>query len=150
MTGVQTCALPIFNLRALIELVAAEMEEAGATVDLKGDIPAQIRSRPVALKRCLANLMDNARRVGELVLHGLEPLRSHAGVHDVRGLGLMIGVEFETDELADTVQRACFERGLLVLRAGDETIRMSPPLVLTEAEAREGVRIFGEACASAL
>ncbi len=97
-----------------------------------------------------SGLMDNARRIGELILDGLEPLRAHAGVRDVRGIGLMIGIELETDELADAVQRECFERGLLVLRAGQATIRMSPPLVLTEAEAGEGVRIFSEACASAL
>ncbi len=97
-----------------------------------------------------SSLMDNARRLGELVLEGLEPLRSQAGVRDVRGVGLMIGVEFESAELADAVQDACFERGLLVLRAGEVTIRLSPPLVLTEAEARAGVRIFGEACASQL
>lgn len=95
-------------------------------------------------------LMENARRVGELLLHELEPLRELEGVRDVRGIGLMLGVEFETGRSADSVQRGCFDRGLLVLRAGDATVRMSPPLVLTEAEAVVGASLFGDVCAAAL
>ncbi len=52
------------NLTGLLELVCSEMEEAGATVRLSGAIPAQILSRPIALRRCLNNLLDNARRYG--------------------------------------------------------------------------------------
>ncbi len=137
-------------LGALISRSAIMSWEPGAHGSTFGGNPVSCAAALATLDLVESGLMDNARRVGELILHGLEPLRSHAGVHDVRGLGLMIGVEFETDELADRVQRTCFERGLLVLRAGDETIRISPPLVLTEAEAHEGVRIFGEACAAAL
>jgi len=137
-------------LGALIARSSIMSWEPGAHGSTFGGNPVSCAAALATLDLVESGLMDNARRVGELILQGLEPLRSHAGVHDVRGLGLMIGVEFETDELADAVQGACFERGLLVLRAGDETIRISPPLVLTEAEAREGVRIFGEACAAAL
>jgi signal transduction histidine kinase len=52
------------NLAGLLELVSAEMEEAGATVQMSGAIPPRILSRPIALRRCLTNLMDNARRYG--------------------------------------------------------------------------------------
>jgi signal transduction histidine kinase len=52
------------NLAGLLELVSAEMEEAGATVKMSGAIPARILTRPIALRRCLTNLMDNARRYG--------------------------------------------------------------------------------------
>ena len=59
----------------------------------------------------------------------------------------MIGIQFETGEMADAVELACLHRGLLVLRAGDSTIRMAPPLVLNAAQAAVGIRIFEEACA---
>ena len=59
----------------------------------------------------------------------------------------MIGVEFETGDTADAVELACLQRGLLVLRAGDSTIRMAPPLVLNQAQAQTGLALFEEACA---
>jgi acetylornithine/succinyldiaminopimelate/putrescine aminotransferase len=59
----------------------------------------------------------------------------------------MIGVEFDTPETADAVEMACLHRGLLVLRAGDTTIRMAPPLILDRTRAETGLRIFDQACA---
>jgi 4-aminobutyrate aminotransferase len=59
----------------------------------------------------------------------------------------MIGVEFPTHELAAATEWACFQRGLLVLEAGQTVVRVSPPLVLTAAEAAAGIKIFGEAVA---
>ena len=64
-------------------------------------------------------------------------------VGDVRGLGLMLGVEFVRDqggkerypELRNRLVDALFHKGLLVLGAGQNSIRLSPPLVLTEAQA---------------
>jgi len=66
----------------------------------------------------------------------------------VRGLGLMLGVEFDTPEHAEEVQWACFERGLLVLECGKSSVRMSPPLTVTEAEMTTALRLFGEAVAA--
>ena len=60
---------------------------------------------------------------------------------------MMIGVEFESDRVADAVEIACFTRGLLVLRAGETTVRIAPPLVLTDAQAASGLAIFEEAVA---
>ena len=59
----------------------------------------------------------------------------------------MIGVEFDTHEHAAAVEWACFQRGLLTLECGHSVIRMAPPLVLTEAEAATGLKLFGEAVA---
>jgi 4-aminobutyrate aminotransferase len=93
-------------------------------------------------------LIENARGVGADLLGGLETLRaSRPLVRDVRGRGLMIGVEFESGQIADDVEMAALRRGLLVLRAGDSAIRIAPPLVLRSDQARVGLRIFGEACA---
>jgi 4-aminobutyrate aminotransferase len=92
-------------------------------------------------------LMANAETVGSFLLSGLAELRSRfpEQVTDVRGVGLMIGVEFGSDALADAVQEAAFRRGLLVLECGARTIRMSPPLVVTVEQAEVALRVFAEA-----
>jgi 4-aminobutyrate aminotransferase len=93
-------------------------------------------------------LVENAAEQGDYLLAALRRLQEEtAGLVDVRGKGLMIGIEFETPEAADAVEEACFHRGLLVLRAGDATIRMAPPLILTREQADTGLRIFAEAVA---
>ena len=66
-------------------------------------------------------------------------------VREVRGKGLMIGVQFDSGDTAEAVQMQAFDRGLLVLEAGDDCVRMSPPLVVTAEEMATAVRIFTEA-----
>ena len=56
----------------------------------------------------------------------------------------MIGIQFDSGETADAVQMQAFDRGLLVLEAGDDCVRMSPPLVVSPSEAATAVRIFVE------
>jgi 4-aminobutyrate aminotransferase len=77
-------------------------------------------------------LVENAARMGS---HLMDRMREWPAwlpqVGEVRGLGLMIGIELVAPELRDRVLRQAFERGLLVLGAGDSTIRLSPPLVIT-------------------
>ena len=112
---------------------------------------------PVACAAALATidlleggLIDNAAARGEQALAGLRPLigRLDASSRDVRGKGLMLGVEFDTAEHAEAVQWACFERGLLVLECGKSSVRMSPPLTVSEDEMATALRIFGEAVAN--
>jgi len=92
-------------------------------------------------------LAANAVEIGDLLLEGLRPLQERFDfIEQVRGLGLMIGVELSTPESADAVEKAAFNRGALVLQAGDSTIRMSPPLVMNREQAATGLRIFTEAC----
>ena len=55
-------------------------------------------------------------------------------------------MEFVSPQVADRVEKAAFERGALLLRAGDATIRVSPPLVITEEQIRTGLEIFEAAC----
>jgi 4-aminobutyrate aminotransferase len=62
-------------------------------------------------------------------------------------VGLFIGVEFPDGHVANAVQDRCFEKGLLVLEAGENVVRMTPPLVLTADEAHIGLRLFSEAIA---
>ena len=99
-------------------------------------------------------LMQNAAVVGEFRRTALEGLaRRHRLIGDVRGCGLMIGVELvrdrDTKERAaserDALVMAAFRRGLLVLSAGANTVRLSPPLVITQAQAQTAVDIL-DAC----
>jgi 4-aminobutyrate aminotransferase len=59
----------------------------------------------------------------------------------------MIGVEFADPALAEAVQWACFQRGLLVLECGKQTVRLCPPLIASASDIDTGVRIFGDAVA---
>jgi 4-aminobutyrate aminotransferase len=97
------------------------------------------------------DLLGNAAAVGGQLLDGLRGLRARypGAVTDVRGTGLMIGVEFASPGLAETVQLNAFERGLLVLECGEQTVRMSPPLVISCEQAATALRIFGAAVAAA-
>jgi 4-aminobutyrate aminotransferase len=96
------------------------------------------------------NLTDNVAKVGEELLSALRelPTRFPRTVTDVRGVGLMIGVEFRTGEQAEAVQEHAFKHGLLVLECGESTVRMSPPLVVTLEQAHTALRIFGESVAA--
>jgi 4-aminobutyrate aminotransferase len=84
-------------------------------------------------------------------------MKKHDCIGDVRGLGMMIGVEFVEDtvsmkaapELRERVERACYERGLIILGAGFNTIRWSPPLILTRENADVAIEIFDEAITAA-
>ena len=111
---------------------------------------------PVACAAALATidlleggLIANATERGAQAQAGLAPLRDRfpALVRDVRGKGLMLGVEFDTGEHAEEVQWACFERGLFVLECGKSSVRMSPALTVSADEMDTALRIFAEAVA---
>jgi 4-aminobutyrate aminotransferase len=98
-------------------------------------------------------LVANAADVGAHLMAGLSALAGkHRLIGEVRGRGLMIGVELvrdrQTKERAtderDAVVTAAFTRGLLVLGAGKNAVRFSPPLVLTREQADTAIRIFDE------
>jgi acetylornithine/N-succinyldiaminopimelate aminotransferase len=81
-------------------------------------------------------LLENAARMGELIRSGLrQALEGHAGVVAVRGMGLMIGVELERP-CGDLVKQA-LATGLLINVTRDNVVRLLPPLIISEAEARE-------------
>jgi 4-aminobutyrate aminotransferase len=100
------------------------------------------------------SLMQNAADVGAFMLDRLKALQQkHALIGDVRGKGLMIGIELVRDRVTkeratterDRIVDACFARGLLVLGAGKNAIRLSPPLVLTKDQAATAVDILDSA-----
>lgn len=103
------------------------------------------------------NLVDNAARVGAFLLHALQRLQEkYAFIGDVRGVGLMIGVELVRDRrtreplpaaACEFVFLEALRRGLLLM-GYVARIRIHPPLTLTESEARDGVAILDETFAA--
>jgi 4-aminobutyrate aminotransferase len=116
----------------------------GAHASTFGGNPVAIAAALATIQLLETELIANAARIGEHILDRLRhwPQRfKHVG--DVRGLGLMIGFELVRDrhtkerapELRDRIQEMAFERGVLVLGAGRNTIRLCPPLVITRDQA---------------
>lgn len=86
-------------------------------------------------------LMDNAAKVGAHLKAGLEKaLGGRPGVKDIRGLGLMIGVEL--DQPCGVLTGRCAEAGLLISVTADSVVRLVPPLIMTTAEADEVLAIL--------
>jgi 4-aminobutyrate aminotransferase-like enzyme len=82
-------------------------------------------------------LVANAQKVGDFLKSELERLMtSQPLITAVRGRGLMIGVQLQTAQIREKVIAECFRHGLLVLGAGATTIRLSPPLIIDEEQAR--------------
>jgi 4-aminobutyrate aminotransferase len=96
-------------------------------------------------------LIANAARMGSRLKAGLEQVgAAHSQVRDIRGIGLMIGVEFDTHDQAAAVERAAFERGLLTLECGESTLRFCPALIVDEPAVDTALRLFGEALTAVL
>jgi 4-aminobutyrate aminotransferase len=100
----------------------------------------------------------NAARVGEFMLERLRRWKeTHPLVGDVRGRGLMIGVELVKDKatrepitaLRNRVETLAFERGLLILGCGESSVRLCPPLIVSEHEATVALDILEDALTAA-
>ena len=122
-----------------------------------GGNPVSCAASLATLKLLRDGLVRNAEVVGAHMLAGVKALMDkHQIIGDVRGRGLMIGVELvrdrQTKERAtterDRVVQECFRHGLLVLGAGQNAIRLSPPLVLTTTQADTAVGILDQALAT--
>ena len=107
---------------------------------------------PVCAAAALATLdvieaegLANATAMGARLRAGLERVAAdRAEVRDIRGAGLMLGVEFDSHGAAEAVQDAAFRRGLLTLECGESSLRFSPPLIVDAASVDIAIRIFGE------
>lgn len=96
-------------------------------------------------------LMDNAEEQGQFIKNGLAKLMSkHEVIADVRGMGLMLGIEFVKDrsslkpwpEMRNRILRECFKEGVLLLGCGVSTIRVCPPLVINREQASFFLDVF--------
>ena len=129
----------------------------GAHASTFGGNPVAIAAAMKTIELLERELVENAAAVGAYLKSGLEKLMSkHECIGDVRGLGLMLGVEFVKDrstkkpdpELRDRVEIASFERGLILLGAGPNSIRWSPPLILSRENVDVALDIFDHAIAA--
>jgi len=125
----------------------------GSHASTFGGNPVSVAASLATIELLEQGLIDNAATVGAHMKARLSEFpQRFTNVGDVRGLGLMIGIELVKDQatkerapaLRDRVVQMCFERGLLVLGAGPNTIRISPPLVLTREQADCAVDILAE------
>jgi 4-aminobutyrate aminotransferase len=126
----------------------------GSHASTFGGNPVSCAAAIATIQLLKNELVKNAAEVGAHLKAGLSALADkHRIIGDVRGRGLMVGVELvrdrQTKERAtrerDAVVSAAFARGLLILGAGKNAVRFSPPLVLTRAQADAAVTIFDEA-----
>jgi 4-aminobutyrate aminotransferase len=106
----------------------------GAHASTFGGNPVCLAAAMETIRLLKEAYVANAARVGDFMMSKLRGVAGrHPQVTDVRGRGLMIGVEFSQNR--DAVIEECFRRGVLVLGAGPNTIRISPPLLVDEDQA---------------
>jgi acetylornithine/N-succinyldiaminopimelate aminotransferase len=125
------------------EEVAAALQPGDHGSTFGGNPLACAASAAVLRTIAREDLLANARGAGDALGAGLERLgREGAPVREVRGAGLLLGVEIDCD--ARAVARACLERGLLVNAPRPTTLRLAPPLVVTPEEVDRGLSILGD------
>jgi 4-aminobutyrate aminotransferase len=126
----------------------------GSHASTFGGNPVSCAAALATLKLLRESLVKNAADVGAHLMAGLKALADkHPLIGDVRGRGLMVGIELVRDRTTkerapderDAIVTAAFGRGLLLLGAGKNAIRFSPPLVLSRAQADTAIGIFDDA-----
>jgi 4-aminobutyrate aminotransferase len=126
----------------------------GAHASTFGGNPVSCAAALATIALLQDRLVANAAEVGAYMLDALRDMQQrHPLIGDVRGKGLMIGVELVRDrqtkeraaEERDAVVDAAFRRGVLFLGAGKNAVRISPPLVLTKPQAEVAIRVLEEA-----
>ncbi len=130
----------------------------GAHANTFGGNPVAAAAALKTLELIERELMENARTVGEYFLKGLKEVqKEHEEIGDVRGKGLMIGVEFVKDRdskehhprLRDRVVLEMFKRGVITLGCGPSSLRFSPPLIVKEEHVDVAVEVFAESVKAA-
>ena len=128
--------------------------EQGAHASTFGGNPVACVAALETIKLVEEGLMKNAAEVGNFLLGRLRELAArHPLIGDVRGLGLMIGVDLVKDRATreaahierDAVLQHCFSQGLVLLGCGESAIRLCPALVVTREQAETAVQILDAA-----
>jgi 4-aminobutyrate aminotransferase len=126
---------------------------AGAHGSTFGGNPVCCAAALATLDVVEQGLMANAAAMGERLMAGVRALATrHASIGDVRGIGLMIGVEFVADRatrapapaLVHDLVRDAFHKGLLLLSCGTSTLRLAPPLVIDAQDVDTGLALIDE------
>jgi 4-aminobutyrate aminotransferase len=89
------------------------------------------------------DLLDNSKEKGKEIK---KELKNVSKIKDVRGKGLMIGIEFENKKIKDDFTNKCLDNGLLTLGCGKKTVRLLPPLDITDREKQIGLEIIKKSC----
>lgn len=140
-------------LSAMIARTEVMDWKPGAHASTYGGNPVAVASSLTTIALLEEELLENAARIGSHILGRMaEWPRRFRCVGDVRGRGLMIGFELVRDQqtkerapdLRDRIEMMAFERGLLVLGAGQNSIRLCPPLVITQDQADFAVDTLDE------
>jgi 4-aminobutyrate aminotransferase len=138
--------LPLAALIARADIMDWPPGRHGSTF---GGNPVACAAAVATLDLVEGGLAANAATVGAHLLAGLRAMQAkHAAITEVRGRGLMIGIDTPDHDTAVALEHACFERGLLILTCGERAIRMAPPLVVTIEQADSALAIFADACES--
>jgi 4-aminobutyrate aminotransferase len=125
----------------------------GAHASTFGGNPVCIAASLATLRLLEEKYMANAARMGEFLMRRMSNwTQTFRCVGDVRGRGLMIGIEIvrnqatreKAPDLRSLIVHAAFEKGLLILGSGDTTIRFCPPLVIDEEQADFAIRTLEE------
>jgi 4-aminobutyrate aminotransferase len=128
---------------------------SGSHASTFGGNPVACAAAIETLRLVQTRYRANAERRGRELLQALGAMAGrHASIHDVRGLGLMIGVEIAWSgtpdpALRDQIIELAFRRGLLLLPCGPSTIRFCPPLCLNRRQVEVGLELFEAALAEA-
>jgi 4-aminobutyrate aminotransferase len=141
-------------LSAIITRASVMDWKPGAHASTFGGNPVSIAAALATIDLLERSYISNSARMGEFILKQIANWRErHKIVGDIRGKGLMIGIEFVLDqktkekapELRNRIVQMAFEKGLLILGAGENSIRLAPPLVIDEEQADGAIRIL-DAC----
>jgi 4-aminobutyrate aminotransferase len=126
----------------------------GAHGNTYGGNPLCVAAALTTLRLVEEGMMENAARLGNIMQQKVRDMMDrHPTIGQVRGKGLMIGMELVTDRATKEPARqvlkdllnAAFERGLLLLPCGVSTIRFMPPLNISQEIVEEGLSIFDQA-----
>jgi len=131
----------------------------GAHASTFGGNPVCLTSALKTIELLEGGLVENSANIGAYLEDRLRKLQDkYDCIGDVRGLGMMLGVEFVTDkeslkpapELRDKIEMECFRKGLIILGCGTNSIRFSPPLILSKENVDVALEIFDEAIAASI
>jgi 4-aminobutyrate aminotransferase len=143
-------------LSAIISKASVMDWTPGAHASTFGGNPVCIAASLATLRLLEDGYIANAARMGEFIMRRTADwTQKHKIVGDIRGRGLMIGIEFvryqktkeKAPDLRNKIVQSAFEKGLLVLGSGDTTLRLCPPLMIDEEQADGAIQIL-DACIS--
>ncbi|MGE0609043.1 MAG: acetyl ornithine aminotransferase family protein [Pirellulales bacterium] len=145
-------------LGAIVARAECMQWEQGSHASTFGGNPVSCAAALATIELLEEGLTENARIQGDFLLNEMRQMMArHQHIGDVRGLGLMLALDFVEDRetkqpataLRDKIVQACFRRGLLVLGCGEGALRFCPPLVITREEAATAMQIVAAALVEA-